>query len=310
MTDKILNTQKAMMDIITPMDHDIMMKYLNVMCERYKFISLTYIGESILGRGIPMISLGEGKKKVIYIGAHSGTDWMGSAALIRFINEYCEVKCNSGRIYNYSIEYLFATRQICVIPMLNPDGVDICINGVAEDNILRERILSMQHKKDFSDWKANARGVDLQHNYSMGFIDRRTASEEKEIFSGSPFGYGGDFPESEPEVGSLCSYIRFSGAFKAGLCLHGAGDKIFYRTKEKALPRGRSIAQALSRMNGCSLQNNDNNCFGGFIDFCINEINIPCFEIPCGSTNKKYPYSYFDIYSRQREVLFTLPALI
>ena len=311
MTDKEINTQRAMLDIITPTDHEIMMKYLNIMCDRYKFMSLTYIGESILGKGIPMVGLGEGKKQIVYVGAHSGKDWLGSAALIRFINEYCEIKKSGGRIYNYSIDYLFATRRICVIPMLNPDGVDININGVGEDNILKERILSMRQKRDFSDWEANARGVSLQRNYSGGFLERRALSERDGIISGAPRGYGGEAPESEPEIGALCAALRFSGELRAALSIGGSGDKIYYRTDKKAPPRGKSIAAALSRMNGCRLQSDgDGTEHGGFVDLCIDEFNIPVFHIPCMGANKNYPYSYFDVYSRQREALFTLPALV
>lgn len=311
MTDKEINTQRAMLDIKTPTDYGTMMKYLNIMCDRYKFMSISYIGESILGRCIPMVSLGEGKKQIVYIGAHSGKDWLGSAALIRFINEYCEVKKNGGRIYNYSIDYLFATRRICVIPMLNPDGVDININGVGDDNILKDRIMSMRQKRDFSDWEANARGVCLQNNYNGGFLERRAIAENKGIISGAPWGYGGEAPESEPEIGALCATMRFSEGLRAALCIGGDRDKIYYRTDKKAPPRGKSIGAALSRMNGCRLQDEkDGMEYGGFEDFCIEELNIPTFSIPCQVGNGKYPYSYFDVYSKHREVFFTLPALV
>ena len=307
-----INTQRAILDIISPMDHEIMMRYIDIMCDRYRFMSMNYIGESILGRGIPMITLGNGKKQVMYIGAFSGADHICSMLLLRFINEYCEVKKRGGRIYNYSIEYLFATRRICVIPMLNVDGVDININGVSEDNILKERILSMNNGRRFTEWKANSRGVSLNKNFNFEFSKYKTEATGRGICSGAPQDFCGECPESEPEVGALCSNIRYCDDLKATVAIGSGGEKIFYRTEKVTPIRGKSIAEALSRACGYRLQDSaeGEDTYGSFFGWCIEELGIPSFEILCGKKNERYPETYFELYARLREILFTLPAII
>ena len=307
-----INTQRAMLELSSPMDYELMMRYIDILCDRYKFLSMNYIGESIHGRGIPMLTLGNGKKQVVYAGAFSGVEHICATVLLRFINEYCEVKKSRGRIYNYSIDYLFATRRICVIPMLNADGVDICINGVSEDNVLKERLISMNGGARFTDWRANGRGVSLDRNFNSDFLKYRALSAEQGICSGSSVGFCGEYPESEPEVGALCSNIRFSGDVRAAISLRLGGERIYYRTEQGAPVMTKSIAKAISRASGYKLQDAEDNerAWGSFFGWCIDELKVPAFDICCGRENPKYPDTYFELYSRLRETLFTLPALI
>jgi len=307
-----INTQKAILDLISPMDHELMIKYLDIMRERYSFMSFNYMGESILGRGIPMITLGQGKKRLVYVGAHSGDEYRISMALIRFINEYCEIKKNGGRIFNYSIDYLFATRSISVVPMLNPDGVEINLYGAKAGDILCDRILSMSDGKNVvGKWRANARGVSLGCNYASGYDEYQRFALEKGIVSGAPDGYCGDSPESEPEVGALCSNIRFDENIKCVVSLGNGDERISYGYGGALPTRCKSIVTAASRMSGYKIkESSESNKKANLALWCSEEKGIPAFEMCCSDPQKKLPDTYFDVYSRIREVLFTLPAMI
>ena len=136
---------------------------------KYDFLQVTNIGKSILNRSIPLISLGKGKKSVIYIGGHHGMEWITSALLVNFLDDICNEYVNGTTIFDISTRVLFETRKIHIVPMLNPDGIDYAIHGVSNDNILKSRLLRMNANDDFSHWQSNARGVDLNHNYNSGF---------------------------------------------------------------------------------------------------------------------------------------------
>ena len=123
-------------DFKIEMDHQTMMEQLNRLSDTYDFLSITTLGESILGRSIPLVSLGEGKKVVFYVGAHHGTEWLTSSLLLRFIREYCILKQSQGFIYKYNMEYLYKKYTFYVVPMLNPDGVEYQIHGVDSENLL------------------------------------------------------------------------------------------------------------------------------------------------------------------------------
>ena len=51
--------ERPILDYRSPLTYELMMEYLNVFSERYKNIAVAYIGESILGRAIPAVTLGD-----------------------------------------------------------------------------------------------------------------------------------------------------------------------------------------------------------------------------------------------------------
>lgn len=56
------------------------------------------------------------------------------------------------------------------VPMVNPDGVELCKRGVtsAPKNV-RKSLLRLNGSDDFRAWKANGRAVDLNVNFDAGF---------------------------------------------------------------------------------------------------------------------------------------------
>ena len=79
-----IQKNKSILDYKRPLDHSVMMEYINEFSQRYPFMAVSSIGESILGRSRPIITLGEGKKAVLYVGAHHGMEWITSVLLLRF----------------------------------------------------------------------------------------------------------------------------------------------------------------------------------------------------------------------------------
>ena len=82
-----INAEKNILGYTEPMDYELMMAYINEFSERYKLMSISSVGESIMGRSIPIITLGEGAKAALYVGAHHGMEWITTVLLLRFIHE-------------------------------------------------------------------------------------------------------------------------------------------------------------------------------------------------------------------------------
>ena len=293
--------KKGQAEFLQPMDHAAMMEEINRLCEAYPFLSVSYVGESILGRGIPLLGLGEGDKAVLYVGAHRGQEWMSSAILLRMVHEYCEGMKNGGKILHYDLRYLFASRTLYFVPMLNPDGVEYALHGIGEDHVLRERLLSMNGgSMDFSSWNANGRGVDLTGNYSTGFADRRARETEQGIFGGAPCGFSGEMPESEPEVAQLCNWLHYHGDVSLALSL-GEGDFGVYGTQSE---QGRTLA----RVAGCALKDRGER---GLARWCEESLGISAFEICYGTEREaRESRNLFYHYARLRQTLFLAPSFI
>lgn len=295
-----------------PLDPKELERIVTLFSERYPFLAVSSLGKSILGNTIPNITLGNGNKHLLYVGAHHGMEWITSVLLLRFVNEVCEFYQSQKTVYRRSIPLLWEEYCIHVIPMLNPDGVDYQINGVSSENPLKSRVIGMNGgSEDFSQWQANARGVDLNHNYDAGFDIYKNMEAENEIPCGAPTRYSGQEPESEPEVRALCNYIRFLGEIKLVLSLHTQGEEIYYRSGGKSLPNAYRSALKVSGLCGYRLADAEGLAsHGGLTDWCIRRQEIPALTVECGRGSNPLPLSgYFRIYAQLREVLFSLPTL-
>ncbi len=308
------NLQKPILDYPLPLDHARMMQYLECFRERYPFLEIQNLGTSVLGKNIPIIALGQGKKSILYVGAHRGTEWITTVLLMRFINEYAECYRTGRHIYSVYLPYLFRQRRILIVPMLNPDGVDYVINGVAKDNPLQERLIKMNDgSNDFSLWQANGRGVDLNHNYNVDFEAYRDDAAKRGINSGAPSGYGGEEAQSEPETAYLCHYLHYvQGELGAVLSFHTGGEEISYSGNGVTLPRSLPLAKILSRLSAYRLAKPEENAaLGSLSDFCIQGLQIPAFTLRCGKGPSPLPQElYFCIYAAIRALLFEVPQLI
>ncbi|MGI6167347.1 MAG: M14 family zinc carboxypeptidase [Eubacteriales bacterium] len=280
-------------------------EYLDILTERYS-IKVTSIGLTVLGRSIPMISLGSGKKEILYIGCIHGCDYITASMLLRFINEYCELRKNNRRIYNLSLSSLEQTRTLHIIPMLNLDGVSYTVKGIGEDNPLAARLLAMNGSEDFSRWRANARGVDLERNFGVGYAEYKKCSSNRD--GGAPRDYAGLHPESEPESSALCGYIKYNDKTRLVLNFRCGADCVSYIGGSQ-IPRNRSIAQSLSRISSKPLcEAPADKVMGSLAGWCSLVMNVPAYNIFCGADDNGT--DWFLKYAGIRELLFTAPLLV
>lgn len=306
-----MRKDKAFLSFDKPFDHNELIKGLQKLAEDYNHINISTIGKSILGKQIPLITIGKGKQSVIYIGGHHGMEWITSALLLNFINDFCVEYSQNSSVFNISTKVLFETRKVHIIPMLNPDGIDYAINGITNDNILANRLRKINGSDDFTHWQANARGVDLNHNYNFGFSEYKSIERKLKIYSGAPTKYSGEYPESEPETRALCNFVRWEKP-ELALTLHTQGEEIYYTSGEKSCENSLTLAKTISRLTGYKLSLPTGSAsYGGFTDWFIDEFDKPSFTLECGLGENPLPYSdFYTIYPRIKRTLFTVPILI
>lgn len=297
-----------------PFDYERMMECIRALADTYSFFDFSYLGKSVLGRPIPCVRIGSGNRTVLYVGAHHGMEWITSAVLIRFLSDLCRCIPENRPVYRIQPSVLLTVCSLTIIPMLNPDGVEYQIHGISDDNPIREKVLAMNDgNPSFVHWQANARGVDLNHNYDAGFAEYQKRSEEAGICGGAPTRFAGDTPESEPEVRMLCDRIRFYRKELRGvLTLHTQGREIYYRSGGRCPPLAYAVAKRLSSYSGYRLSEAEGLAsYGGLTDWCIQKLSLPSFTLECGSGENPLPVSDLQaIYAELRRVLFTFPVLV
>lgn len=291
-------------------DYAALMQGVRILSDCYPFLQFSYLTESVMGKGIPMLRLGEGEKELYYIGTHHGAERITGALLLRFLQEFCELAVRGYPVFGMNLAYILKSRSLFFIPVLNVDGADIAANGAPRGSLLYARLVKMNGSEDFTLWQANARGVDLNHNYDAGFAEYKRLEPSLGITGGGPTRFSGEAPESEPETGALCNYLRFNRP-RAVLTLHTQGQEIYCSGGDKCPPRVRTAAQRLAKLTGCKFAVPEGAAaYGGLTDFCMQKLGIPAFTFECGKGKNPLPPSDLPLlYAEIREALFTFPTM-
>ncbi len=295
------------------LSHDELIERINELQAAHSEINVSYVGQSVFGRAIPVITLGDkmAAKSVLYVSTHHASENICTGVLLNFIEEYLNAYDRYAQMYGINLRYLFKMRKIYVVPMLNPDGVEYRLNGIGKDNPIGERILAYNGGEDFSAWSANARGVDLNHNYDAYFEEYKEIERERGITNGKTK-YSGEYAESEPEVAALANFIRYNAEEIEGvLTLHTQGEEFYYKSRGAMPPRAEHLSRIISRLTGFAPATaRGESGMGGLTDWFIKEYNKPSFTLECGrGENPLPPSQIMSIYSRLKELLFTFPIL-
>lgn len=138
---------------------------LDILKEQYPFLEIGSVGKSVLGKNIPYIRIGRGQKEVLYSASFHANEWITSIILIEFLYEYCAAYQNNSTIWGFSARRLFENVSIYIIPLVNPDGVDLVTGAISNTDTAYQQARQIANNYPnipFPDgWKANIRGVEF-----------------------------------------------------------------------------------------------------------------------------------------------------
>jgi g-D-glutamyl-meso-diaminopimelate peptidase len=292
--------------------YEIMQRDIEGLVKRYPFIQTGIAGKSVLGKNLYYIKLGTGPNQVFYNGAHHALEWITSPLLTKFIENFSRAYADNSSIKGYNIRDIFSRSSIYIIPMVNPDGVDLVIDGLKPDNPYYDRLIAWNKgSTDFSKvWEANIRGVDLNHNYDASWDFSKQAEASYGITGPGPTRYSGTSPESEPESKAIANFTR-SHNFRLVIAYHSQGEAIYWTYLDIIPPDSRTIAELFSKVSGYTLaQATGIVSYAGYKDWFIDKYNRPGFTIEVGLGKNPIEISQFDkIYSDNIEILLLAPVV-
>lgn len=281
---------------------------------RYPFIRLRSIGESVAGMPILLAVIGAGETQVSFNAAHHANEWITTPVLLKFLEQYADACAVGGSIYGTDAGMLFARTTLYLVPLVNPDGVDLVTGAFPVRSPLYDvalRLAADYREIPFPDgWKANIAGTDLNLNYPAGWEQAREIKFAQGFTRPAPRDYVGYAPLSAPESLAM-SELTHRQNFALVLAYHSQGRVIFWQYADYEVPRALEIGEALAAASDYALSDTPYNAaFAGYKDYFIAQYLRPGYTVEVGIGTNPLPLVQFDaIYRENLGLLVTALAL-
>lgn len=289
------------------LDYNTNKRIIEDLIKEYPFLNVHVIGRSTSGRGVFSLSIGNTKNSVIYVGTVHGCEWLTGLILLLFTEKLCHSVKYSHSLCSVDIKKAFSQLGVTVIPCLNPDGAEISLHGVRGARSMGSFVSSFSDE-DRLFWKANAMGVDINHNFGSSAEASRQLAHEKGVNSPSPSLYGGEYPESEAETKALTRLCRIV-SFRQCLSLHLGGEDIFCRCSDNETVQSSMMAKILACSCNYSINEREDTLRSGLADWFTKEFRRPAFTMTPGKEKTPQPEDLYPLYEQIEEAL-TLFALM
>ena len=272
----------------------------------YPFLQTELLARTAFGRPITGASLGRGDRRVLYSAAHHANEWLTATVLLKFLEDYAQALETDDAIAGVNARELYETATIFLVPMVNPDGVDLVTGAVTEaERAQAEGLAEFYPNIPFPDgWKANLGGVDLNLQYPAGWLTAREIKFAQGYTRPGPRDFVGRFPLSQPEVQALADYTQRIDP-ELVIAWHSQGEVIYWQYGGIEVPGARELAERFADLSGYRLEDTPyNSSFAGYKDWFIQSFRRPGFTIEVGAGENPLPLDQFDnIYTASLPIL-------
>ena len=304
------NERVKIMSIVKPVrfDYETQIDMIEELCTEYPFISPRVLSRTCLGRSIFALDIGNKSSRVLLAAGFHGSEWIGCLAVLKFAERLSYCIKNNRLLSGVEVKRAFSNLGITIVPCVNPDGTEIAVNGPEGAKSLKKYVEQISDG-DFSKYNANAKGVDINHNFNAGWQTLRQIEIENGITGPSSRQYGGEYPESEAETRAMAALCR-KEPFRQVMAVHSQGKELYWQYGENTPAQAEMMAKILADSCSYTLVNNGGLAsHGGFKDWFIDEFGRPGFTLEIGKGENPLPISDFPkIYARIEEafLIFSL----
>ncbi len=291
----------------SPPTFDSLSDRLKEIAKESELFQLSSAGKSVMERPLWVLSAGEASAPpVLLVGCTHGSEWITALLLTLFAEALARAAEKREEIAGIRVEpgTLFHGRSLLILPCLNPDGMEIAISGPQAAGEYAHQTAQMMERFPEQVWQANARGVDLNHNFPAGWDILRQLEIQSGITGSGPTKYGGPHPFSEPEtqaVQRLCAQFPI----RQLLSFHAQGEEIYWRYGDRTPGRGLTAARLFSASSGYKVCDPVGTAsHGGLKDWFIQETGRPGFTLEVGRGQNPLPIEQLpEIWRKLRETL-------
>ena len=215
-----------------PISSESNMQFVQSIANAYPFCRWEILATTAFQRPIPTLVIGNGPRKVIFTASHHANEWITTLVLLKFAEDFTEAIESGSKIYDRHARELSGQVTIYMVPMVDPDGVDLVTGVIAPSSAqyqLAEELSANYPFIPFPDgWKANLLGVDLNLQYPAGWLRARDIKFEQGFVRPGPRDYVGRAALDQFETQALAGYTRYIDP-ELVLAYHAQGKEIYWR---------------------------------------------------------------------------------
>ena len=265
------------------------------LADRYPSIRAETITQTDFGRPVDLMVMGQGERKVIFTAAHHANEWITTPVLLKFAGDLATALESGEKIFGIPAQTLVKASTIYIVPMVNPDGVDLVTGAAGPAEVARAARFAENYPQiPFPDgWKANLNGVDLNLQYPAGWLRAREIKFAQGFTRPGPRDYVGRAPLTQPEVKAL---LLLTEAVDPDLVLafHTQGEVIYWQFGGINVPGAAVMGQEFARLSGYELADTpEESAYAGYKDWFIQRYRRPGYTIEAGLGENPLPLSQF-----------------
>ena len=296
-----------------PWSSDVLDKVIEGLDARYPFVRRRIIGRSVMGKPLYALTMGSGRRTLLYSGTHHGNEWITTPLLLQFAEDLANAAIRDGSIYSKDARKLLQDARFIIVPCVNPDGMDIATGYLAGGPTYNrvKTIADCYPSIPFPDgWKANIRGVDLNLQYPAAWEQAKKIKYAQGYTGPAPRDYVGAEPLTQPEARAMVRLTELCSPDRI-LAYHTQGAVIYPQFMDFDPPNSMPIAWQLAAASGYDVEPTPpESAAAGYKDWFIQTYNRPGYTIEAGKGITPLPLTDFDgIYAANLPIMVLTAVL-
>ena len=296
-----------------PITSELNQRYLQQIAEKYPFTKLEEVGVTDFQRPIWMLTIGTGKRHVLFTAAHHANEWITALVLLKYAEDLADAIQKGGILFGQRAKEMADAVMIHIIPLVNPDGVDLVTGAMVPESaqyLLARELARKYPAIPFPEgWKANLLGVDLNLNYPAGWLQAREIKFSQGYTTPGPRDYVGRAPLDQMETRALADLTEKLDPDLV-LAYHSQGKEIYWQFRDYEVPGAKELGEVMARVSGYTLADTPyESSFAGYKDWFIQNFRRPGYTVEVGMGENPLPLSQFAEIYRDNVPLLNIAAL-